>query len=183
MRMHHATAPTRVCNFLTAIEQCAHGVGPWHPPSILLKLDLAAVMGLALSLTPRALTMLIRPLASGFATRLCKSQQRTRAGIQVTPFLSSRPQLPLRVRLSEGHLSARSGTWPLPRSAVECARPGRAGRIAMIAVVCASSRVRAGNAPHMTKRHCAHIEVAHCVSFSLKLLVPSGSNRCQLPRT
>jgi hypothetical protein len=46
---------------LTAIEQCAHGVGPWHPRSILLKLDLAAVMGLALSLTPRALTMLIRP--------------------------------------------------------------------------------------------------------------------------
>jgi hypothetical protein len=34
MRMHHATAPTRLCDFLTAIEQRAHGVGPWHPPSI-----------------------------------------------------------------------------------------------------------------------------------------------------
>jgi hypothetical protein len=68
-----------------------------------------------------------------------------------------------------------------PEEAVECARPGRAGRIAMIAVVCASSPVRAGNAPHMTKRHCAHIELAHWASFSLKLLVPSGSNRCQLP--
>ena len=79
MRMHHATAPAplRLFDRHRATRARSRPMASTKYCLWTLLMDLAAVMGLALSLTPRALTMLVRPLASGFATRRCKSQQRT----------------------------------------------------------------------------------------------------------